>query len=114
MGFAPKKRSSAVTTVPIRTNNNEVENNFCNCSLSSLYSATYFTTPLKIPKEAREVSSCVKFRSCPIFEIPSSPTKIAKRRWIKKETTSRIPITREFKDVIFKSRLSRIKAGILN
>src|SRR5699024_2600462 len=54
------KKHKLLSTLIIVINTKVVENSFCSCSLSSLYSATYLTTPLKTPNEVTEVINCVK------------------------------------------------------
>jgi hypothetical protein len=59
-----------------------------------------------------EVNKTIKFRSCPILEIPSSPTNSARKRCIKREITNRMLMTTAFKEVIFNNKFSFKTLGI--
>ncbi len=45
--------------------------------VSDLYSATYLTTPVLIPKDAIDVKSVIKLEIFPVKANPSGPIKIA-------------------------------------
>ena len=91
-----------------------VENNCDKALLSFFFSDMYFTTPLKTPKDDVLVIISVRFRTCPIFAIPASPTVTAKNRCTNTDTISLIVITTAFKDVILRTVLFFIKSLIFN
>src|SRR5690606_24947164 len=81
---------------------------------SVLYSAIYFTTPLKVPKEVTDVKSSDRLLNCPILYCPTGPTYSVNKRCTKAEITKRKAMTPALREVIFKSKLPRMNSGIFN
>ena len=78
--LAPKNKTAEESNDPTNRKTVAVENNFDSSEWFSLNSATYLTTPLKVPSVDVLLNIANKLRICPIFAIPASPTVMAKRR----------------------------------
>ena len=67
------------TTLAVKLKTYKVENNISKFFWSDLYSETYFTTPLKVPRDVRLISMDEMFRNCPTLAIPACPVYCANK-----------------------------------
>ena len=98
-------------TLAVKLTTYKVENNLSKFFWSDLYSETYFTTPLKVPREVRLISIDEVFRNCPTLAIPAWPVYCANRFWTTNEIRRRAPTTKELSEVIFRIKLLRMNLG---
>ena len=98
-------------TLAVKLTTYKVENNLSKFFWSDLYSETYFTTPLKVPRDVRLISIEEMFRNWPTLAIPDWPVYSANSFWTTNEIRSRAPTTKELSEVIFRIKLLLMNLG---